>query len=132
MQFLQVLRGCLGAYATGVLLYSALVALYVWQRDPAVFAAWGNVLIGVVYGGAMAVPITLVVVLLWVVLAWNKVTVTLPVALVAGGVLTGLAAIPFSHNLDGVVAFALIGYLFGAVFWVTAFGWTSRVRLTVE
>ncbi|MAC79630.1 MAG: hypothetical protein CML66_16385 [Rhodobacteraceae bacterium] len=130
MQLLQVLRGCLGAYAAGVLLYSALIALYVWQRTPAVFSAGRNFMMGVVYGGAMALPIVLAVILLWIVLAWKKVTVTWPVALIAGAFLTGLASIPLSHNLNGVVAFALIGMLFGAVFWGTAFGRTTRVRLS--
>lgn len=127
MQFQKVMRGCLWAYATGVLI------CLLWSlgdgllSEPVIKGLFVSVLI-IAFGAVFASVFSIFAIVLWFVLAkWN--------VNVAWWVAPGVnAGITLCLGLLQTELFVLVpfGALTGAVFWYGAFGKVARVRMARE
>lgn len=119
-QGLRVLRGCFTAYLAGVLVIGTVNAIT--ERGLEVFGAVA------IFGFMLAIPFTIVALILWAVLAKLRVRITAVKAVaICGGVFalatvvtSGLAPLPLLGSFG-------VGALFGMAFWLGAFGF-SRVE----
>ncbi|MEM6638125.1 MAG: hypothetical protein AAF667_19825 [Pseudomonadota bacterium] len=130
MQFFAVLKGCFATYVVGVAFSWANYLHSYWQGKLHVFDQWSSLFVSVVYGALFAAPIAIFVVLLWVILAWRKVTVKFYLAPTISAVLVGL----MMWALNGGTIYALLlgafwGVFFGTVFWVFTFGRSESADL---
>lgn len=130
MQIVAVLRGCLAAYLTGVLIYWADYLFSNWQGTEYLFGPWMSLVLGIVYGAALAVPAVLFVMFLWWFLAWREAVVSFYLALISGAAVVGLLVASLSGSSDAILPGSLWGLICGATFWLAAFGLKKNVVLS--
>ena len=131
-QFRDILRGALATYLFGTFLFFVAELPMVLQ-GPSMFSLGETFMILAVYGAMFAFFATLLVLLLWVILAANQTTVAFPVApFVAGVIFCGLGWL-LAGSVGLVVGFAL-GAIAGVHFWYWAFGrvWDVQMRFKSE
>lgn len=126
MQFQKVMRGCLWAYATGVLI------CLLWSLGdglpslPVVAELFVSLIFIASYGALFAAVGSIIAVLLWFILAtWNVHVAWWVAPGVNGGITLCLGLL--QTELFVLVPF---GALIGTVFWYGAFGKVARVQMT--
>lgn len=82
-----------------------------------------------IYGGALALPVTIFVILVWLLLALRKKIVTFDNALIVGVVVFGPMMWGMSSTIDGLIGGSFLGLIFGTGFWLAAFGRRKNVAL---
>lgn len=129
MQWLCILRGCLAAYVFGVIVM-ALGSVIVDQS--------GLEPVGVIalFGAFLLILLSIVAVVIWAVLAGlgKVVTIGQTIAICAGvfffiGFLLGIADGSLLAIVASLLVAPLIGCVFGAVFWVGAFGRRREMQM---
>ena len=128
-QVLDILRGCFATYVAGTVL------LFVSElpsalTGPSVFTIWESAIIFAVYGALFAVIATLIVLVLWLILASFKTVVRFPLAPFCGGLIFCWLGLLIGGEIGFVVGFVL-GGIAGIHFWYWAFGriWDVQLRL---
>lgn len=129
MQLLYVFRGCLLAYAFGVVVM-ALATMFIDGRGP---EAWGIIAL---FGAFLLVPFLFIVSVIWMVLAGMEKTVTaLQAAAICAAVffclavLLGVADGGLPGLLISAIAAPFVGAVFGAIFWIGAFGFRRDMAM---
>lgn len=132
MQLLYVFRGCLLAYAFGVLGIGA-GSMIVEGDGPEII--W----IIALFGLFVLIPFLIVTAIIWAVLAGLEKTVTrrLAAAICAGvffcfAVLLGYADGGLLGLLAGAVIAPMVGAVFGLVFWIGAFGLRAEMKMAKQ
>jgi hypothetical protein len=130
MQIFAILKGCFAAYVVGVALSWATYLHSYSQGNLHVFDQWSSLFVSVAYGAIFAIPVAIFVILLWLILAWRKVTVYFYLAPAVSAALLGL----MMWALNGSSTYALLfascwGLILGATFWLFAFGRRNSVEL---
>ena len=127
-QFKDILRGCFATYVAGTLL------LFVAELPSAIFgdATFGlgeTLVILMVYGAMLAFLLTLIVLFVWLILAFIQAEVVFPVA---PAVAIALISLPMIAEV-GLGAGLLLGVFFGGLagthFWYWAFGRVWQVEM---
>lgn len=126
-QLKDILRGCVATYVAGTFL------LFITELPsaltlPSMFTLWESLLLFVVYGAFFAFFTTLIVLLIWLVLASRKATISFPWAPFSGGAILCWLGLLLAGKSGLVVGFAL-GALAGIYFWYWAFGRVWDVRM---
>lgn len=132
MQIVSILRGCLAAYAVGVLFNWGGQLLSTAHRPGRSLDPWNDLWFSAVFGAILALPMTLLVLLIWYLLARRSKTVTYRDALASGAAGTGLAFWAVGNPLPWLLVGLALGAAFGAAFWLTAFGRRRQVTLTLR
>ncbi|MEQ8294352.1 MAG: hypothetical protein RIA08_19310 [Roseovarius sp.] len=132
MQIVPVLKGCLAAYAVGVLFNWGGQLLSDAQRSARRLDPWNDLWFSAIFGAILALPVTVLVLLLWFFLARRSSTVTYRDALASGAAGTGLVFWAVGNPLPWLLVGLALGAVFGAVFWLTAFGRRRQVTLTLR
>lgn len=129
MQWLYVLRGTLVAYGFALLLI-AIPTLIEGGQAP------GAIVIVAFFGLFALIPMQVIVLIIWAALARNNSVVTHWQAMIICATvffgLTLLSALADGEVFAGMVLTAvspLIGAIFGAVFWVGAFGFKRQMTM---
>ena len=94
------------------------------------FDIWSTLIIIFSYGAFFALILSIIIVLIWFVLASRKTTVVFPVAIVVGGGLVGAGSAALFGPL-GLLFGIFFGAFAGAHFWYWAFGtgWSVQMQL---
>ena len=128
-QWLYILRGCVVAYLVGVLIFTVVATI----DGPA--NAGESFGLALIFGGLLAIPFAILALIIWAVLASLRKRVTLlhASAICAGLLLCGATVLGYADGglpglLIAAVVAPLIGGIFGAVFWVGAFGLHREVQ----
>lgn len=132
MQIVPVLRGCLAAYAVGVLFNWCGQLLSDAQRPGQPLDPWNDLWFSAVFGALLALPVTALVIALWFLLARRSSTVTYRDALTSGAAGTGLVFWAVGNPLPWLLVGLALGAVFGAAFWLSAFGFRRQVTLTLR
>lgn len=129
MQFLKVLRGCLAAYAAGVIVIFAGMLIF--------GGAGIEVLLAIAVFGLFAlVPFVVIALVMWSAMAQAQTQVqAVHATAICAGVFFFFAAV--GALIDGelpavlvIVMFSpLVGAAFGAVFWIGAFGFKPSITM---
>lgn len=127
-QVLQVLRGCFATYLA-TLLVLILLEVPIHANDPRpVFDFGQTVSLFVIYGGVLALMISIFVVLIWAILAARKTTVSFWAAPITG-VLIFLPLLGYGSGITGALLGLFLGIAVGGFFWFWAFGARSPVQM---
>lgn len=131
MQLVSVFKGCLAAYAVGVLFTWAGYLLDIRHRPRPAWDIWNDLVFIAVMGGLVALIATILVFALWFGLARRGATVSYRDALIAGAIGTVLVFWAVGNPLLWLIVGVLLGAVFGAAFWLTAFGRRRQVTLSL-
>ncbi|MEL7177663.1 MAG: hypothetical protein AAGK28_14185 [Pseudomonadota bacterium] len=129
MQLIAVLRGCFTCYLFGVLVAWGSYLHTIWQDEKTVFNEWISLYISVVYGVLFAIPIAFFVVLLWMILAYFRITVSFLVAPATAASLLLMIAVFRTSNVYAISGSVFAGLIIRSVFWLGAFGLKKSVKL---
>lgn len=134
MQILKVLRGCFFAYFFGVSAVWLTDLNSRWDGFQDILAYLDFVITVHLQGAIAAGIVTVMVLVLWLGLAYWKTTVAWWAAPAVAGLIlmVGLITLRINLNISQLTGLILFSCATGIVFWLAAFGRNTRVLLTYK
>ena len=129
-QFKDILRGCIATYFVGVFLFLATEVPSILMGR-AIFDMWSTLVLFAVYGAALAIPTTLIILVIWGALAARDTIVQFLAAPCVAALIFGALAVAMA-DINGLVFGVFSGALAGLHFWYWAFGRAWKVRMHFE